>query len=442
LPDSTPLVADLLRAAPKLKVVTTSREPLRLQGEHIYRLEPLAVSAEGEKQYSDAQRLFADRAALVRQEYVLTPENAAQVLHFCEHLAGIPLAIELAAAWMDGFTLDELHDELTCQLELEARNSDLPERHRSLKACLDWSWKLLGEHQQTMLMKLSSFRGGFFAAAASAVLGLKGMGLRSALLKLRDKSWLYTREVDGQTRFFMRDMLAHEYAFAKLEETGRGSESLFEQAVRAHAAYYAGLAQRSGPRLNGGGRPDGGAAQLAALRSWRLELANILEALDSVVRRGKIAWLLPIARFLQMYLQQVSDYYTLRDCYSLLLDLAQAAGHDGLLTLARIGLGRAQWRLGNYSASRELTEQALALSRELGDRHGEADCLSSLGNVESYLGDFSAARSLFIQALALSRELGDRHGEAGCLNSLGSVEVYQSNHSSARELLEQSLRVA
>jgi len=435
----TPLVAELLKAAPKLNVVITSREPLRLQGEHIYRLEPLPVEAEGEERYSEAQQLFTDRAALVSSGIALMADNAEQVQQICRQLSGIPLAIELAAAWMDGFTLSELSAELSRQLELEARASDRPQRHQSLKACLDWSWNLLGEEQQTILMKLSTFRGGFFSEAAAAVLGLTGMTLRTALLKLSDKSWLYAREVDGQTRFFLRDMLAHEYAFARLAGTRGAEDSLFEQAVQAHAEYFVGLVEREGPRLNGGGTPDGGALQMAAVRSWRLELDNILEALDSGVRRGAISWLLPIARHLQVYLEQVSSFYTQRDRYSLLLETASAGSHAELLIQAQLGQGRALWRLGDYSSAQELFEQALALSRRRDDRRGQASSLNNLGIVADLQGNCSAAQEMYEQARVLFRELGNRKGEASCLNNLGVVKDLQGNYGAAQELLAQSL---
>jgi predicted ATPase/Tfp pilus assembly protein PilF len=451
--DSAPLVAELLQAAPRLKVVITSREPLRIEGEHIYRLEPLGV-ATGDGSYSDAELLFADRAALVKQGYALTPENAAQVRHFCEHLSGIPLAIELAAAWIDSFTLDELHDELSSRLELEARTSDKPQRHQSLQACLDWSWQLLGEEQQEALMKLSTFRGGFFSDAASAVLGLKGMKLRSTLARLADKSWLYSREVDGQTRFYLRDMLAHEYAFARLQETGRAavpgrspksapgrapSQTLFEQAVRQHAEYFAALAEREGPRLRGGGTPDGGAAQLAALRCWRLEQDNVQEALDSALRRGEISWLLAISRNLVLFLEGACEYGAQRDRCILLLEAAQNGGYTELLMQAQLGLGRAHWRLSNYTAARASLEQALALSHELCDSASQALSLNYLGILEYSLGNYGAGWKRLEQSQALYRELGDRHGETSCVHNFALLALWQDNYDVAREMFEQAL---
>ncbi|MCC7479142.1 tetratricopeptide repeat protein [bacterium] len=465
-----PLVAQLLAAAAKLKLIITSREPLRLKGEQAFVLEPLPLVA-GAGDYSEAELLFADRAALVNRSFALTPENSAEVRHFCGHMAGIPLAIELAAAWMDSFTLAELHDELTSQLELEARGSDLEQRHLSLKACLDWSWNLLGTEQQEQLMSLSVFRGGFFADAAAAVLNVKGMALRAALAKLCDKSWLYSREVDGQTRFFLRDMLAHEYASAMLggtqvlagagappassklttgesarstEDSAPGhapSQSLYKFAVCAHAAYFSALAEREGTRLSGGGTPDGGAAQMQALRTWQLELENIYEALDTGLRRGSVDWVVPIVQWLRRFLEMTGAALSELEVYTKLLTEANRLGSPILELQAQLGLGVSQFLLGDSASSQIAASAAGELSIRLGDPGGKADSLNNLGLVNHQWGNYSAARELFEQSLAIRRELSDRWGEALELYWLGYVDRRLNNISAAREFYGQSLAI-
>jgi predicted ATPase/class 3 adenylate cyclase len=216
------LVTEILQTAPKVQMVVTSREPLRLREEKVYRLEPLPVEEGG-----DAQRLFMDRALMVRHDFELRPGDAAIVERICRSLDGVPLAIELAAAWVDSFSLDELAREMDHQLELTARMADVPERHRSVRASCDWSWQQLTDQQKSLLRRCSVFRGGFFFDAGEAVLGITGMPLRRALAELCDKSWLYTRELkweeNGQptsrTRWQLRDAAAREYAWEKLLET-------------------------------------------------------------------------------------------------------------------------------------------------------------------------------------------------------------------------------
>lgn len=433
--ERAPLVADILKAAPQVKLLITSREPLRIQGEQAYPLAPLGTQ-QAEDGYSDAEKLFADRARLVAPDFLLEPGNQAQVQAVCARLAGIPLAIELAAAWSDGFTLEELLAELDGQLELEARTSDSPERHQSLKACLDWSWNLLGAEQQEMLMRLSIFRGGFLADAASAVLGLKGLGLRSRLLKLCDKSWLYTREAEGQTRFYLRDMLAHEYASEKLK-----ASALKESAPAAHAAYFAALAASEGQRLSGSGSPDGGATQLQALRVWRTELENIEQALDTALQSGETAWLLPIATRLWGYLSKTSAFYMMRARYEQLLAVAQSLGAAELLLQAQLGLGNAYRWLDQYEDAKAVLERALVASRGLGDRQAEAASMALLGTTCHLQGDLLGSAELHSQALALRREAGDRYGEAASVSSLGVVCFSQGDYVAAGELYAQALAI-
>jgi len=540
LVDGAPLVSRIIQAAPHIRIVVTSRELLNIAGEKQYELWPLPVAFEREVQgevfwpepvpawdrtgggstsvelqtnspvqLSDAARLFADRAVQRNASLAGKAASSPLIELICAKLSGIPLAIELAAAWMDGFTLPELHDELSHQLELEARTSDEPARHRSLRACLDWSWKLLGAAQQEMLMRLATFRGGFFSEAASAVLNIKGMALRTALVKLRDKSWLTTRVVDGHTRFYLRDMLAHEYVFAKLEESresggtggagdganaaasvtapqadakvSRSQDSLYEQAVSAHAAYFAALVQREGPRLGGGGVPDGGAVQRQALRCWQLELENINEALDSAINQGEVSWLQPIATHLRTYLDNTSAFFLARERYSSLDAAARDLGDPVLQLQACLGLGRAQWRLGkldeaaitlkkaqelvrqsgdrrgeatasssmglvhflqgDIERATELQNKAIVICREIGDRRGEAIALISLGNVQRLKGDFASAAELYTLALAIFRAIGDRSGEANALNCMGIVHYTRGDYACAVELYSQALAI-
>lgn len=460
------LVAQLLQVAPRLKVLVTSREPLRIQGEVIYRLDPLTTHGATEDSVSEAVRLFADRVALVKAGFAVDSGNIQLLTHICEHLSGIPLAIELAAAWMDTFTLNELHDELASELDIEARSSLTEARHHSLRSCLNWSWNLLGAQQQELLLRLSVFRGGFFSEAAAAVLGLNSMPLRQALAKLCDKSWLYTREVDHQTRFFMRDMLAHEYVFAKLEEhretggaggaeaaaacetapqpgamAGPSHANLYDQAVSAHAAYFAALALREGPRLGGGGVPDGGAVQRQALRCWQLELENFSQAQDSALELGTTRWLRPIAAYLKTFLDSTSAFSLAYERYRALDAAARELGDPVLELQTRLGLGRAQLRLGKPAEARVLLEQALELALHSGERQDEAAVLNSLGTVHYLLGDYDRAATLQRESRALCRETGERRGEAVALNSLGVVHRFQGDFVRAAELYSQALAI-
>lgn len=439
--DCAPLVRKLLDAAPKLKIVITSREPLRLKGERIFVLEPLAVEAKG-TEYTEAEQLFGERAQLVKNDFTLQADNRVLVREICSKLSGIPLAIELAAAWMDTFTLTELNNELSNQLELESRESDAEPRHQSLKASLDWSWQLLGLQQQANLMKLSTFRGGFFSEAAGELLGLKGMAIRAALGRLVDKSWVYGRDVNGRTRFFLRDMLTLEYAFGKLQES-----ELYEQAVVAHAAYFSALIVDEGPRLEGDGTPAG---QSEALATLRLEQQNIDEALDSLLNRslpesaseGNAARLLPIAVYLWKLLDRTAAYRELLERYRALVSVAEHSDNlQQVLLNALLGLGCGQWRLGDYDAAHNNLNRAIQLAKLIGDRYGTAWAIHNLATVKTSQGDYDAARELHAESTDIRREIGDRYGIAASLANMGAVEVRQGNYDAARKLYAESLPI-
>lgn len=436
-------ISDILREASRVRIVITSREPLRISGEQVYRLEPLAVNADSavEGWRSDAVLLFADRASLVNTGFLPAADNLPAIQSICEQLSGIPLAIELAAAWTDGFTLSELQAELKHQLELTARLSDLPERHRSLRASLDWSWRLLTEEQRRVLMQLSTFRGGCFLEAAAFVTGRKGMALRQELSALCDKSWLFSRELDGRTRFFIRDAASREYAFERLEEVREsGAGSLYEHAVAAHARYFAELMEREGNKLHGQG-------QLEALHLIRQELQNIYEALDTLINRLSqqvetelVGLLWPIVHWLWQFLLMVSAYRELVEKYETLTDLAKLkVGLEQIHLWALIGRGWGLAKLGDLNLAETLSRDADALARALGDREGTAHALGNRAGVASLQGKPEMARCLFLEQLAVSREIGSPFMIAAALNSVAGTEYNLGNFDAAQSIHHESL---
>ncbi len=481
--DGASFVGAVIREASKVKVAVTTREPLRIRGEQVYPLQPLPVGRL-QHEHSDAVLLFVDRASLVSPGFSLSEQSLPLVRDICTRLSGIPLAIELAAAWMDSFTLAELLAELDQQLELTARLSDVPERHRSLRASLDWSWNLLSDEQRQMLMRLSAFRGGCFAEAASAVLGARGMALRQKLSELADKSWLITREVDGLTRFFLRDAASREYVFEKLAATRTDSSGgLYEQAVMAHVRFFSELMEREGPRLEGHG-------QLDAFRLLRLEIQNIYEALDTLLNRLQQAdapddiegLLLPIARWLWVFLNMSSEF---RECAARYAELRNALGPTThlktVLVWAHLGCskahlhlgaqqeavkearsantiaqglhdqptlatvlhhsGRVAWMQGNFEVARAYCSEALAIAREVDDRNAVSVSLNTLATIDARQGDFDLAGRLLTESIAIMREIGDRWGISYVLLNQGNVEQHLCNYDKARELYNESLAI-
>lgn len=481
-----PFVAEILREAPQVKLIVTSREPLRIAGEQQYPLDPLRAEADIQTpdEFADAELLFADRASLVVPDFALGEDSYPSVQEICRKLNGIPLAIELAAAWVDSFSLSELAAELDRQLELTARLGDTAERHRSLRASLDWSWNLISKERQRILMQLATFRGGCFVEAAEALVGIKGLALRRELAALVDKSWLYTREIEGQKRFFLRDAASREYAFEKLAATrADGADSLYEQAAMAHARYFSALMEREGAKLHAAG-------QLGALKRIGEEKQNVYETMDTLQNRladesaaaEAAALLLPMLRPLSDYLQARSEYSELVERFQPLCRIAEKSGNqqkallwsllcygDGLrelgeydtaldelnkaeplanslgdphaIAVANVCLGKLHSDLENWDLARELFAQALTTSQEIADRHGIGLALVGLGNTENRQGNYERSREVFSQALALMRGVGDRRLISNALNGLGVIEDLQGNYDAARELFNESLSI-
>ncbi|MCH7471847.1 tetratricopeptide repeat protein [bacterium] len=489
------LISSILKEAPRVQVVVTSREPLRLSVEKVKHLEPLPVGDKGtagEEELPGAVSLFVDRAALVKDDFALTPDNLPTVQGICERLDGVPLAIELAAAWADSYSLDELLSEMNQQLELTARMRDVPERHRSVRASLDWSFGLLSDEQRDILRCLAVFKGGFFIEAAEAVLldawerrlpgsagfqpaiesrqdagaprpdagkmpALPAKHLRRRLAELCDKSWLFTREVASKTRFFIRDAAAREYAWEKPRQSPD-----YESAVIAHVRNFAELMEQEGEKLHGPG-------QLEALNALGLELENIYKALDTALNRlvGRTAvpailesrtgpsapptgpsappeaesLLLPFVKYLYRYLDIVSRFLEALGWYERLVESAERTGNRSLQILARLGYGGALLRLSRYDEAIEASTLAKRLAEEEGDRESIALALNNLGLVAYSQGRYDEQKELHAESLAISREIGDRYGIASSLNNLGLVAQDQGRYEEAMRLHEESLAI-
>lgn len=217
------LADGLLRAGPELKVLTTSRQALRILGEHIYPVAPLLTpdphdtQAVGRALKYPAVTLFADRAAAVVPGFTVTPDNEHDVVRLCHRLEGIPLAIELASVRLRALTVAELASRLDDRFEMLREGSrNLPERHQTLRALIDWSYDLCTPIEQLLWARSSTFSGGFTVAALEAVCSddqLPANAMIDTVARLVDKSILVREERDGQTRFHM---------LGTIREYGRG----------------------------------------------------------------------------------------------------------------------------------------------------------------------------------------------------------------------------
>jgi tetratricopeptide (TPR) repeat protein len=259
------------------------------------------------------------------------------------------------------------------------------------------------------------------------------------------------------------------------------AQSDYDLAVRAHAEHYSRLLAENSPLLLGSGSPDHGAGQLAALHRLSFEHDNLLEALDTALKRGMLDCLHCLAHHLRPYLDITSDFPHLRRCYELLLAGAAEHGDDRLTLLAQFGLAQSLGRLGIYEGATSVSQAACQLAAAQGERDIEANCRLGLGNIELMHDNYGAAREHYAaalelcrhpdaqrsaasvlnalgnleylrdnlaaawdfnhEALVLSRAVGNRYREANTLNSLGKIEFGRGNLDSAARLLEEALAI-
>ena len=266
------LVETLLKNCPEVKILATSRAGLRLEGEALYHVPSLAIPGKSELRSLDelgnteSVRLFTERAALVLSGFEVTKENVGAMIDICNRLDGIPLAIELAAARVDMFNVEEILDQLERSFDLLVSSKrSLSLRHRTLRASIDWSWNLLTNSEHIFMRHLSVFAGGWTLQTAQAVCDCGSLELTSALVA---KSLVVVHQEAGhETRYHFHEMVRN-YAWEKLIEAGE------EELIRdRHLEYFLQMAQQFEPALQGHD-------QLAWLERIYVERDNIRAALQ------------------------------------------------------------------------------------------------------------------------------------------------------------------
>jgi predicted ATPase len=377
MPDAAPLLAGLLERHAGLRLLATSREAVDIQAERLFAVAPLAQGADVE--------LFADRARARDAGFVLTEDNGPAVTAICERLAGLPLAIELAAARLGVLTAADLATRLTTALAvLDQAPRDAPPRQRTLRATLDWSFDLLGPQEQDAFTALGAFAGGCDLAAAEAVTGAS-LEILEALV---GKSLVTSR--DGRLSFLEP---VRQYAAERLAARGDA-----EAVHRRHHAYFLALAERMEADFWAHGRS---AARVAVLR-W--EMDNFDAALERAFAGGRAVDALALAGALgPLGWHTNASEWTRRRCAR----AVDAAGEDAPAPLR----ARALLALGNNSVDQmtdlERLAAALALFEDLGDETGAVRTLLCLSSGKTLRGDFEGARRTAEDALRRARRLDD-----------------------------------
>jgi predicted ATPase len=431
---AAPILADLLSATTKLKIVVTSQAALHIYGEHEFPVPPLAVPDPKaippleDLSLLPAMALFVNRARAVKNDFVLTNENAATLVAICARLDGLPLAIELAAARVKLFSPSAMLTRLDSSLSLLTGGArDVPTRQQTLRGTVDWSYSLLDAAEQKLFRRFSVFVGGCTLEGIEAVCDTKGdLGLTvlDCVSSMVDKSLMQQVEAGEESRFVMLSTI-REYALEGL--VGSGEEPATR---RAHAAYYLVLAEE-------------GAAEAVAHPEWldrfEVEHDNFRAALDFFVKTGDADWGLRLGAALFRFWETREHLTEGRNRLTRLLKLEGAASRTTLRARLLFAAAVLAGEQGDYRSGQELLEESLETCVELQDSRGVAVALNALAVNARDRGDLAAASLLFEQCIAIWRDIGDPADIARSLSNLANVMKLQGDFSRASSLYEETL---
>jgi predicted ATPase/DNA-binding SARP family transcriptional activator/Tfp pilus assembly protein PilF len=429
----------LLRAAPGLSILATSREALGTVGEVVWALPPLSapdpeeeISPETLNRY-EATDLFLERASAVRPEFSIDEHNAWAVAQLCVRLDGIPLAIELAAARLRALSVEDIVSRLDDRFQLLVGSRTSEPRQQTLRALIDWSYDLLPEEERKLMRRLSVFVGGWSLDAAEVVCAGNGIEQREVLdllAQLIDKSLVMTELQKGIIRYQFLETIRR-YAADRLQKAGEVDEYSAK-----HAQYYLGLAQESYGKC--WGREQG-----FWLDRLETEHDNLRKAMEHLVDEDPTGEaLLRMAGSLWRY-WEVRGYINMgRYWITLALKVSPSASAYTRANALR-GAGILARQQGDYVEAKALHEESLALFRELGPEYNlsVARQLDALGEIEQYYGNYDQATGLHQESMALQREIGDKEGVAASLAHLGVIARERGRYDEAEELLQKSLKL-
>jgi predicted ATPase/DNA-binding XRE family transcriptional regulator len=439
---AAPALAELLGVCPGVTALVTSRATLRVRGEHTFAVPPLALPETGQPPdvarlaQAPAVALFVQRAQAVRPDFALTEHSAAVVALICRQLDGLPLAIELAAARLKLFSPQALLARLqgaysmTPLQILVGGAQDLPARQQTMRDTIAWSYDLLAPAEQALFRRLAVFVGGCTLEAAEAVChadGALGVSVLEGIASLVDKSLVQPNDdPDGEPRFEMLETI-REYALEQLAARGEA-----DGIHRAHASCYLALAEAAEPQLQG---PQ----QTAWLDRLETEYANLRAAMRWAADTGHVQDGLRLVGALWPFWLLRGYHREARARVQEALSRPEAAQRIAARAKALIAAGGTEHMRLEPAAARPVLEEALGLSREVGDPALIAKSLQTLGAVVGTLGDYAGGTALLEQSLVIWRQLGDFWNSAFTLYHLAAVPFAEGRYDRAEELYEEAV---
>jgi predicted ATPase/class 3 adenylate cyclase len=434
---AAPLVAELLGASSRMRVLVTSRERLHLKGEHEMPVPPLNLPSADDDldrlSRCESVALFIQRATAVDPSFEVSEENARAVAELSVRLEGLPLAIELAASRVKVLSPEAILERLGNRLELLVGGPvDVPARQRTLREAIGWSHDLLEEPERVVFRRLSVFAGGWTLAAVEEVANPDdelGSDILEVLGSLVDKSLVSRTSLSsGEIRFGLLETI-REFGADQLEDSGEGDE------VRArHASHFLRLVEAAAPHLR---EHD----QKRRLDELELEHDNIRAALRWSIETDQSSLALRLVGALWRFWHFHGHLAEGRRWAEEVLAMPAASARTLERSRALTSLGGVAYWQEDFPATRKAYEEALDIARELGDRYAEAEGLYNMGYPPAYEGNFPEAIKSIRQSRAMFEELGVTRGLADCLWLEAIVARLEGDYPVAQELAERSLHL-
>jgi predicted ATPase/DNA-binding XRE family transcriptional regulator len=427
--DGVELLAEILVQSPWLKLFATSRERLLLRSEWVFEIEGLSVPPSNEIHRAEefsAVSLFIQSARRAQTGFILSEEELPCVVHICQMVEGMPLGIELAAAWVSVLTCSEIAHEIDRGLDfLSSSMRDVPERQRSLQAAFDHSWNLLSEDEQRILTHLTVFHGGFDRKAAEQVAEAE---LRF-LLALVSKS-LVRRTENG--RFDLHEVI-RQFAQSHLEE-----DSSSDEIHNRYSNYYLTLLETCEEALKG-------ATQREAMRELTKEIDNLRAAWKWAVKQGNYPLIMQVVPGLGR-LYEIGGWLRegVEQFEPVVKALRSKQGDEQcqkLLGIVLVQQGLLFFRRGEFDEAQTRLAGSLEILRPLGDQVLLSDPLVIWGTISHLFGEFDQAVSQLDEGLACAQAAGDRWSEAYALINQGYVASLLGHYNEGYEQMMAGLAI-
>jgi non-specific serine/threonine protein kinase len=405
------LARELLERCRGLTILTTSREPLHVDGEQTYVVPPMEVPARdlpaSQLERVDSVKLFVERARAANPRFSLSASEASAVAQICRSLDGIPLALELAAARVKLLSPVEIREMLQDRFRLLVGGAP-SSRHATLAATFEWSHNQLDQEERRLFRALSVFAGSWTLEAAAFVAGPREhrLDVLQGMTRLVDKSLVLPEGTrSGETRCRYLETV-REFALARLRAEGEESE-----ARERHLAYFLELSERAATPSG----PSQG-ERLARLESEEANLLSAFETATTAARNSEAALRLAAATW-KFWLGR--GHPGIREMLDTALGLPGSAGPSMARVKATIGAGALAFHFNDWNSGRTHFEDAIRVARELGYRAGEGHAIVGLASIRLGEGDHDGARALYEQSLALFEGAGEERGVGVALSNLG-----------------------